>query len=73
MQINNLSILTASAMTDSSTGIVTAFINEIPAIVVQGSSEQDATLQLQKILDSYGVEAGSENLKIVTRSTWPAK
>lgn len=47
---NTLSV-TAVSLADS--GTITAFFNELPALVVQGKSDEEVKTKLQRLLMSY--------------------
>jgi|GEM_PF-6197440 len=62
--------LTVTAVYSPDNTSVTAFINEIPTILVQTSTVDDAKDQLMTLLDSYikRLEAMKSNIEIQTRS-----
>lgn len=45
--------LTVTAVTDGKSGIVTAFFNELPGLVVQSQSQDDVVDKLKSLLNSY--------------------
>lgn len=45
--------LTATAIVDAQSGSITAFFNEIPGLLVQGSSDDDVKKKLGSLLESY--------------------
>lgn len=45
--------LTVTAIQDEDEGVVTAFFNELPGLVVQGKNRDDVSEKLVSLLDSY--------------------
>jgi hypothetical protein len=62
--------LTATGIVQSGTGTVTAFFNEIPGLLVQGNSEEDAKNKLSSLLSSYikRLQSIGSNFDIKTES-----
>jgi hypothetical protein len=50
---SNSKKLTVTAVTHPHSGIITAFINQLPGLVVQGSDDADVQKKLDAILTSY--------------------
>lgn len=51
-------------------GVITAFIKELPGLVVQGNSKDDVKSKLDALLETFikKLEASRNNLEIVTQS-----
>lgn len=45
--------LTVTAVSMGDSTIITAFFNELPGLLVQGSSDEDVRLKLDSLLGSY--------------------
>lgn len=45
--------LTVTIIEHEKSGIITAFVNELPGVLVQGSDEDDATVKLRSLLNTY--------------------
>ncbi len=45
--------LTVTAVTDSKSGVVTAFFNELPGLLVQSDTTDDVVDKLKSLLRSY--------------------
>jgi hypothetical protein len=62
--------LTVTAVAHQSSGSITAFFNELPALVVQGDSEDDIDVKLRSLLGSYikMLESRKDNIVISTKS-----
>lgn len=51
--INPSKKLTVTAVSHADSGMITAFFNEMPGLLVQGKSSEDVRTKLGALLDSY--------------------
>lgn len=61
---------TVTAVLHKDTGVVTAFFNDLPGLIVQGSDQTDVTKKLSSLLDSYikRLDAMKNNIDIQVKS-----
>lgn len=58
---NSSKKLTVTAVKHDNSGFITAFFNELPGLVVQGSDDDDVIDKLDSLLKSYIKRLGSVN------------
>lgn len=62
--------LTVTAVLHQDTGVITAFFDELPGLLVQGTSNNDVDGKLRSLLDSYlkRLDSIKNNISIHTTS-----
>lgn len=62
--------LTVTAVLHPDDGVITAFFDELPGLVVQGTSDDDVETKLKSLLNSYikRLDSIKDNLNIKTTS-----
>jgi tetrahydromethanopterin S-methyltransferase subunit B len=69
---SNSKKLTVTAVTDSKSGLVTAFFNELPGLLVQANTMEEGVDKLKQLLNSFikRLDSSKDNILVSKTSVY---